>query len=65
MARVTGGVLIAAGGTGGHMFPALALGRALQMRGCPVTLVTDSRGARYIGRSCRSPSSARAARPAE
>ena len=27
---MTGPILITAGGTGGHMFPALALGRALQ-----------------------------------
>ena len=29
---MTGPILIAAGGTGGHMFPALALGRALARR---------------------------------
>jgi UDP-N-acetylglucosamine--N-acetylmuramyl-(pentapeptide) pyrophosphoryl-undecaprenol N-acetylglucosamine transferase len=51
VARVSGAgpILIAAGGTGGHMFPALALGRALQVRGREVALVTDSRGARYVG----------------
>lgn len=46
---MSGPILIAAGGTGGHMFPALALGRALTSRGRAVTLVTDSRGARYVG----------------
>ena len=46
---MSGPILIAAGGTGGHMFPALALGRALTRRGQAVTLVTDSRGARYVG----------------
>lgn len=46
---MTGPVLITAGGTGGHMFPALALGRALTKRGRAVTLLTDSRGARYVG----------------
>jgi UDP-N-acetylglucosamine--N-acetylmuramyl-(pentapeptide) pyrophosphoryl-undecaprenol N-acetylglucosamine transferase len=46
---MSGPILIAAGGTGGHMFPALALGRALAARGKAVTLVTDSRGARYVG----------------
>jgi UDP-N-acetylglucosamine--N-acetylmuramyl-(pentapeptide) pyrophosphoryl-undecaprenol N-acetylglucosamine transferase len=45
---VTGPILITAGGTGGHMFPALALGRALRQQGREVALLTDSRGARYI-----------------
>jgi len=46
---LTGPILIAAGGTGGHMFPAMALGRALVGRGWPVALLTDRRGARYVG----------------
>ncbi len=46
---MSGSILIAAGGTGGHMFPALALGRALVSRGRAVTLITDQRGARYVG----------------
>ncbi|MFO1071684.1 MAG: undecaprenyldiphospho-muramoylpentapeptide beta-N-acetylglucosaminyltransferase [Geminicoccaceae bacterium] len=41
-------ILIAAGGTGGHMFPALALGQVLLARGRSVTLITDRRGARYL-----------------
>ena len=46
---MSGPILIAAGGTGGHMFPALALGRALRDRGRDVRLMTDARGARYVG----------------
>jgi UDP-N-acetylglucosamine--N-acetylmuramyl-(pentapeptide) pyrophosphoryl-undecaprenol N-acetylglucosamine transferase len=40
--------VIAAGGTGGHMFPALALAAELRARGRPVALVCDARGARYV-----------------
>jgi UDP-N-acetylglucosamine--N-acetylmuramyl-(pentapeptide) pyrophosphoryl-undecaprenol N-acetylglucosamine transferase len=42
-------LLIAAGGTGGHMFPAQALAEAMLARGWRVTLSTDARGARYAG----------------
>jgi len=42
-------LLIAAGGTGGHMFPAQALAEAMVCRGWRVTLSTDARGARYAG----------------
>ncbi len=41
-------MLIAAGGTGGHMFPALALGRELKRRGHEVAVLTDARGRRYL-----------------
>jgi UDP-N-acetylglucosamine--N-acetylmuramyl-(pentapeptide) pyrophosphoryl-undecaprenol N-acetylglucosamine transferase len=41
-------VVIAAGGTGGHMFPALALARALASRSRQVILACDARGARYV-----------------
>ena len=41
--------VIAAGGTGGHMFPAQALAEALVARGWRVKLSTDVRGARYAG----------------
>ena len=39
--------VVAAGGTGGHMFPAEALARTLADRGWRVVLATDSRGAQY------------------
>jgi UDP-N-acetylglucosamine--N-acetylmuramyl-(pentapeptide) pyrophosphoryl-undecaprenol N-acetylglucosamine transferase len=42
-------VLVAAGGTGGHLFPAEALAAALGKRGVPVHLVTDRRAERYGG----------------
>lgn len=40
---------IAAGGTGGHMFPAQALAEEMLARGWRVHLSTDARGARYAG----------------
>jgi UDP-N-acetylglucosamine--N-acetylmuramyl-(pentapeptide) pyrophosphoryl-undecaprenol N-acetylglucosamine transferase len=40
-------VLVAAGGTGGHLFPAEALAAALTRRGMTVHLATDGRAARY------------------
>lgn len=39
--------VVAAGGTGGHLFPAEALARELTRRGWTVTLATDARGAAY------------------
>ena len=42
-------ILLAAGGTGGHLFPAEALGVELMRRGLHVRLVTDSRALRYGG----------------
>ncbi|TVQ57928.1 MAG: undecaprenyldiphospho-muramoylpentapeptide beta-N-acetylglucosaminyltransferase [Rhodobacteraceae bacterium] len=42
-------LVIAAGGTGGHMFPAQALAEAMLARGWRVTLSTDARGLRYAG----------------
>ncbi len=42
-------LIIAAGGTGGHMFPAQALAEEMLHRGWRVKLSTDPRGARYTG----------------
>jgi UDP-N-acetylglucosamine--N-acetylmuramyl-(pentapeptide) pyrophosphoryl-undecaprenol N-acetylglucosamine transferase len=42
-------ILLAAGGTGGHLFPAEALGVELIRRGYRVRLVTDARALRYSG----------------
>jgi UDP-N-acetylglucosamine--N-acetylmuramyl-(pentapeptide) pyrophosphoryl-undecaprenol N-acetylglucosamine transferase len=42
-------VALAAGGTGGHMFPAEALARELLDRGVAVALVTDRRGTGFAG----------------
>ncbi len=42
-------VLLAAGGTGGHLFPAEALANALKQHGVAVDLATDRRAAAYAG----------------
>ena len=42
-------VVVAAGGTGGHLFPAQALSAALARRGVVVDLATDARATRYGG----------------
>ena len=43
-------ILLAAGGTGGHLFPAEALAHELKARGFSVHLVTDSRAERFAGK---------------
>lgn len=45
--RRTSHIVLAAGGTGGHMFPALSLMEVLKGRGHRVTLITDNRGMKY------------------
>jgi UDP-N-acetylglucosamine--N-acetylmuramyl-(pentapeptide) pyrophosphoryl-undecaprenol N-acetylglucosamine transferase len=44
-----GTILLAAGGTGGHVFPAEALAHELAARGWSVHLATDDRAGRYAG----------------
>jgi len=41
------GILLAAGGTGGHLFPAASLAAALRARGYEVDLATDDRALKY------------------
>lgn len=41
-------IALAAGGTGGHLFPAEALARELMARGHGVVLYTEHRGAQYV-----------------
>ena len=47
MTQISKVAVVAAGGTGGHMFPAEALSRALMARGWRIVLATDSRGDQY------------------
>lgn len=43
----SGPILLAAGGTGGHLFPAEALSNALAARGYAIELFTDARAQKY------------------
>src|SRR4029450_11816894 len=42
-------ILLSAGGTGGHLFPAEALANALKAQGARVALATDKRANAYAG----------------
>jgi UDP-N-acetylglucosamine--N-acetylmuramyl-(pentapeptide) pyrophosphoryl-undecaprenol N-acetylglucosamine transferase len=46
--RLRGDIWIATGGTGGHIFPALAVADELMRRGHKVLISTDSRGAKHL-----------------
>ncbi len=43
------GILLAAGGTGGHLFPAASLAAVLKKRGYEIDLATDDRALKYGG----------------
>ncbi len=47
MSQANKHIVLASGGTGGHVFPARALAGELQNRGYHVTLMTDERGEKY------------------
>ena len=61
--------VVAAGGTGGHLFPAQALAEVLSARGWRVVLATDERGADLVGQlsrpSARIPLSAATFKPGD
>lgn len=42
-------IMLVAGGTGGHVFPALAMAWTFHEMGHPVSIITDDRGCKYLG----------------
>lgn len=48
-------LLLAAGGTGGHMFPAQALSENLKSEGWDIAMMTDARGYKHAGRILADP----------
>ena len=44
---MTKSIMVTAGGTGGHLFPAFSLAQELTRRGYTIDLITDMRGDRY------------------
>jgi UDP-N-acetylglucosamine--N-acetylmuramyl-(pentapeptide) pyrophosphoryl-undecaprenol N-acetylglucosamine transferase len=45
-------IILATGGTGGHVFPAAALAMKLAERGCSPVFLVDQRGVRYLPENC-------------
>ena len=43
-------IVIAAGGTGGHLFPASSIKKALEEKGYKIFLITDKRGKRFANK---------------
>ena len=59
---MAGTILLCAGGTGGHLFPAEAAARALQARGWRIAVVLPDSGERYLSTPFFAPEPAAATR---
>ena len=44
-------IYLAAGGTGGHLFPAIALSRALKKKNFKTVILTDARAKQYASQT--------------